>query len=138
MSQNFVDLIRERAKHGAMMDADMSLMIQTVFEKTPSKEQELELIRGAAALHDLRMEALFEAYSSSIEKEGFFHAQLESSIMGWWGISEDLRDTADAIDQGSLSRDEKANALMGIQTLGQIRMKKFERAFEKAINDKGI
>ena len=60
------------------------------------------------------------------------YLDLEAYIMKAWQTSEDL----DALMHAELDEDEQANALLGIYTLNEVRMKDLWRVFEQFVKEK--
>tara|TARA_B110000459_G_scaffold46832_1_gene52249 strand:- start:1433 stop:1654 length:222 start_codon:yes stop_codon:yes gene_type:complete len=60
------------------------------------------------------------------------YLDLEAYIMKAWQTSEDL----DALMHAELDEDEQANALLGIYTLNEVRMKDLWRVFEQFVQEK--
>ena len=60
------------------------------------------------------------------------YIDLETYIMKAWQTSEDL----DALMHAELDEDEQANALLGIYTLNEVRMKDLWRVFEQFVQEK--
>ena len=62
------------------------------------------------------------------------YLDLEAYIMKAWQTSEDLNAIMHAMEY--LDEDEQANALIGIYTLNEIRMKDLWRVFEQFVQEK--
>ena len=60
------------------------------------------------------------------------YLDLEAYIMKAWQTSEDL----DALMHAELDEDEQANAIIGIYTLNEVRMKDLWRVFEQFVQEK--
>lgn len=55
----------------------------------------------------------------------------EQQIMNCWNVTTDLKDLNEGVLESSLSRDQIANALIGIEQLYNIRFEKLFRMFEQ-------
>ena len=62
------------------------------------------------------------------------YLDLEAYIMKAWQTSEDLNALMHAMED--MTEDEQANALLGIYTLNEIRMKDLWRVFEQFVQEK--
>ena len=62
------------------------------------------------------------------------YLDLEAYIMKAWQTSEDLDAVMHAMED--MTEDEQANALLGIYTLNEVRMKDLWRVFEQFVQEK--
>ena len=62
------------------------------------------------------------------------YLDLETYIMKAWQTSEDLNAIMHAMED--MTEDEQANALLGIYTLNEVRMKDLWRVFEQFVQEK--
>lgn len=62
------------------------------------------------------------------------YLDLEAYIMKAWQTSEDLNAIIHAMED--MTEDEQANALLGIYTLNEVRMKDLWRVFEQFVQEK--
>lgn len=62
------------------------------------------------------------------------YLDLEAYIMKVWQTSEDLNAIIHAMED--MTEDEQANALLGIYTLNEVRMKDLWRVFEQFVQEK--
>ena len=62
------------------------------------------------------------------------YLDLETYIMKAWQTSEDLNALMHAMED--MTEDEQANALLGIYTLNEVRMKDLWRVFEQFVQEK--
>ena len=62
------------------------------------------------------------------------YIDLETYIMKAWQTSEDLNAIIHAMED--MTEDEQANALLGIYTLNEVRMKDLWRVFEQFVQQK--
>ena len=62
------------------------------------------------------------------------YLDLEAYIMKAWQTSEDLNAIMHAMED--MTEDEQANALLGIYTLNEVRMKDLWRVFEQFVQEK--
>ena len=62
------------------------------------------------------------------------YLDLEAYIMKAWQTSEDLNALMHAMED--MTEDEQANALLGIYTLNEVRMKDLWRVFEQFVQEK--
>ena len=62
------------------------------------------------------------------------YLDLEAYIMKAWQTSEDLDAIIHAMED--MTEDEQANALLGIYTLNEVRMKDLWRVFEQFVQEK--
>ncbi len=58
---------------------------------------------------------------------------LEEQIMDCWGVVDDIKTVYSASDGREVSEDEMMNALLGIQTLYQMKFEKLYHTFETLI-----
>ena len=63
---------------------------------------------------------------------------LEQDIMKCWNVTDDVDLLYRNVMEGDLSKDDIANALLGIQSLYNMRFDEMFRHFEQLIKDKKI
>ena len=62
------------------------------------------------------------------------YLDLEAYIMKAWQTSEDLNAVMHAMED--MTEDEQANAILGVYTLNEVRMKDLWRVFEQFVQEK--
>ena len=62
------------------------------------------------------------------------YLDLEAYIMKAWQTSEDLNAIMHAMED--MTEDEQANAILGVYTLNEVRMKDLWRVFEQFVQEK--
>ena len=62
------------------------------------------------------------------------YLDLEAYIMKVWQTSEDLNAIIHAMED--MTEDEQANAILGVYTLNEVRMKDLWRVFEQFVQEK--
>ena len=62
------------------------------------------------------------------------YIDLETYIMKAWQTSEDLNAVMHAMED--MTEDEQANAILGVYTLNEVRMKDLWRVFEQFVQEK--
>ena len=63
---------------------------------------------------------------------------LEQQIMSCWNVVEDIKMVQQMTDLRHLSEDELANALLGLQTLYQMKFEVLFNTFEKMIQEQQL
>jgi hypothetical protein len=63
---------------------------------------------------------------------------LEQQIMSCWNVVEDIKMVQEMTDLRKVSEDELANALLGLQTLYQMKFEVLFNTFEKMIQEQQL
>jgi hypothetical protein len=75
-----------------------------------------------------------------VDKDGqiyqaFNRFDFEHQIMNCWNVTTDLKDLNEAVLDTDMTKDQIANALMGIEQMYEIRFNKLFRQFEQLVRE---
>lgn len=122
-----VEAMTSRARDCERLVADIDLIRPRTYEQNQPVEEVVEILRGAAALYELRFGALFAAYEVALGAQPQLPIEvgLEQSIMLWWGACDDLRCAAEGAKSGILDVDGIDNVLLGVRSMALVRAAAF-------------